>query len=321
MSLGYIRIETADMDEDEAPYFYYLRGVDQGFVDHGGLPLYIWDERLANSSSDMWQAVIENPNIVLVDASFGLDAVGADGESLYPIQLSIGDSITLIDTSNPSNTRNVTVVGFLEQGSMWSTAGIFTGQDVAADQFHAELTRVYFSVDEDVTLEDRLELASSLEVAFLEQGLQVEVIEHQVQEFQRIVFSILDIFQAYLGLGLAVGIAGLGVVTVRSVSERSHQTGILRALGFQRGMVIGGYILELTWVSLMGIINGVIVGVGFHWYLYTKFWRERGEEFSMPWVSISLIVAGAYILVLLATAIPVRRAASIQPAEALRDIS
>ncbi len=321
MSLGYIRIETAAMDEDEAPYFYYLRGVDQGFVDHGGLPLYLWDERLANSSADMWQAVIENPNIILVDASFGLDAVGVDGEPLYPIQLSIGDSITLIDTSNPSNTRNVTVVGFLEQGSMWSTAGIFTGQDVAADQFHAELTRVYFSVGEDVTLEYRLELATALEVAFLEQGLQVEVIEHQVQEFQRIVFSILDIFQAYLGLGLAVGIAGLGVVTVRSVSERSHQTGILRALGFQRGMVIGGYILELTWVSLMGIINGVIVGIGFHWYLYTKFWRERGEEFSMPWVSISLIIAGAYILVLLATAIPVRRAASILPAEALRDIS
>jgi len=321
MNFGYIRLRTADMELNAEPQFYYLRGVDEGFVKHGGLPLHIWDERIANSSADMWQAVLENPNIVLVDASFGIDAVNAEGEPLYPIQLSIGDSISLIDTSNPSNTRNVTVVGFLEQGSLWSSAGIFTNAKTAEEQFHAESTRVYFSVGEEVSLEQRIALASQLEVAFLEQGMQVEVIEHQVKEFQRIVFSILDIFQAYLGLGLAVGIAGLGVVTVRSVSERSHQTGILRALGFQRKMVVSGYLIELTWVSLMGIINGVMVGIGFHWYLYTKFWQERGEDFSMPMQSIIFIVLGSYFLVLLATIVPVARAAKILPAEALRDIS
>ena len=85
-------------------------------------------------------------------------------------------------------------------------------------------------------------------------------------------------------------------------------------------MVVGGYIIELTWISLMGILNGVVVGIGFHWYLYTQFWQERGEQFTMPLDSIALIVLGAYILVLMASAIPVRRASRILPAEALRDI-
>lgn len=172
-----------------------------------------------------------------------------------------------------------------------------------------------------MSLEEKMAIAEDLEVAFLDQGMQVSVIEYEVREFQSIVFSIFDIFQAYLGLGLAVGIAGLGVVTIRAVSERSHQTGILRAIGFQRRMVVGGYLLELTWISLLGVLNGVVVGVGFHWYLYTKFWQERGEEFAMPWQTISLVVLASYVLVILATALPVRRAAGIHPAEALRELS
>ena len=69
---------------------------------------------------------------------------------------------------------------------------------------------------------------------------------------------------------------------------------------------------------VVGILNGAVVGIGFHWQLYVKYLKEEGAEFVMPWGEISLIVFGAYLLTLLATAWPVRKAASIHPAEALR---
>jgi len=126
--------------------------------------------------------------------------------------------------------------------------------------------------------------------------------------------------QAFLALGLAVGIAGLAVITIRNVSERRHQIGILRALGFQRGMVVSSFLIELTWISFLGILNGALVGIGFHYALYDRFLREEGASFVMPWAEISLIVFGAYLLTLIATIWPVLKAASISPAEALRDV-
>ena len=43
--------------------------------------------------------------------------------------------------------------------------------------------------------------------------------------------------QAFMGLGLIVGVAALGVISARSVVERRQQIGVLRAIGFRRRMV------------------------------------------------------------------------------------
>ena len=119
---------------------------------------------------------------------------------------------------------------------------------------------------------------------------------------------------------MIVGIAGLGVVTMRSVSERQHQTGVLRALGFDKRMILFGYLLELTWISLLGMINGVLIAILFHYQLYRVFWSEQGAKFTMPWLEMGLFVMGAFLLVLLFTALPIRKASQIHPAEALRQV-
>ena len=150
--------------------------------------------------------------------------------------------------------------------------------------------------------------------------MQVYVIEEEVIEIQSLIFAIFSIFKAFLALGLIVGIAGLGVVTMRSVSERQHQTGVLRALGFEKRMILFGYLLELTWISLLGMINGVLIAILFHYQLYRVFWSEQGAKFTMPWLEMGLFVTGAFLLVLLFTALPIRKASQIHPAEALRQV-
>jgi ABC-type antimicrobial peptide transport system permease subunit len=47
------------------------------------------------------------------------------------------------------------------------------------------------------------------------------------------------LIQGFMGLGLIVGVAALGVISARAVVERRQQIGVLRAIGFRRGMVQG----------------------------------------------------------------------------------
>ena len=117
--------------------------------------------------------------------------------------------------------------------------------------------------------------------------------------------------------GEIVGIAGIGVVTYRSVSERSQQIGMLRALGFKKSTVLRTMITEISWISLLGLLNGALVALAFHIALHTTFWEEQGAELILPWFEVIAVVLGGWILVLFATFVPVRKATQITPSEAL----
>ena len=295
---------------------YYIRGIDENFANHGGLPLIAWDESLAKSETEIWQLVSENDIFVIVDSAFALTN-GLEG-SENGIQL--GDVLVLHNYNNLAVEKEVIVVGVLKEGSLLSLGGIFAQDDLAIQYFGAEPTRVMFSIPEEKTLDEKKDLTKELEINFVDYGMQVYVIEEEVIEIQSLIFAIFSIFKAFLALGLIVGIAGLGVVTMRSVSERQHQTGVLRALGFDKRMILFGYLLELTWISLLGMINGVLIAILFHYQLYRVFWSEQGAKFTMPWLEMGLFVMGAFLLVLLFTALPIRKASQIHPAEALRQV-
>ena len=326
-------------NEERMPYI--LRGFDDGFALHGGLPLHLWDESLGDTAEEAWISIGNRDDIVLVDASFGLE-LSTDGTGFSTLSFSIGDSISLIDLSNPGNSRNVVVGGFLEQSSYLFSPGVWINSDIAEDQFDARLTRMYVSLSDDAqpsndfdssgvqtlsaagkSADVRIasaELAEHLEGKLNYEGATVSVISDDVILIQSLVIAILGIFEGYLALGLIVGIAGIGVVTVRSVSERRRTIGILRALGYRRKMVTANFLIEVSWVGILGILNGVLVAIGFHYSLYRAFWEEQGADFTMPWASIFSIIIGGWCLILLATVIPIKSASKVPPSAALRDI-
>jgi putative ABC transport system permease protein len=80
---------------------------------------------------------------------------------------------------------------------------------------------------------------------------------------QSLVLAILSLFEGYHALGLLVGVAGIGVVTVRNVSERRRTVGMLRAIGFRQRDVLRMFSIEVSWVSVLGMLNGLLVGYGF----------------------------------------------------------
>ncbi|MFL2981282.1 MAG: FtsX-like permease family protein [Candidatus Poseidoniaceae archaeon] len=315
-AVGIVNRAVVWIDDGEDSIGYLLRGVDDGFVEHGAIPLEDWDRSLGDTQEEAWISLKSNSNFVFVDSSFALIDPNT-GESISGMTLPIGKSISLIDISNPGNSKNVTVGGVLSQSSQLFSQGIWMDGEIVEEQFGGVATRIYVSHSSDIS---SVELEESLSKDLAGDGVYTSVIEDEILIILGLIFAILAIFQAYLALGLIVGIAGIGVVTYRSVSERSGEIGMLRALGFRKGMVMKGMILEVTWTSLLGMINGAVVALAFHYAIYQTFWEEQGVELILPWVEVTTMVFGGWILVLLATWVPVRKATKVTPSQALSSL-
>ena len=101
-----------------------------------------------------------------------------------------------------------------------------------------------------------------------------------------------------MGLGLIVGVAALGVISARSVVERRQQIGVLRAIGFRRGMVQASFLLESSFVALTAIV------VGTRARPRRRIQRHRRHpapaelvatcRFDVPWLTLALIFVVVY---------------------------
>ncbi len=115
-------------------------------------------------------------------------------------------------------------------------------------------------------------------------------------------------------LALLLGVIGLYGVIAYSVSQRTREIGVRMALGAQRGTVYQLILREAGLLTAIGIAAGILCALGASTLL-------RGLLFQIQSWDISTLVLVAIVLgaaALIASFIPARRAASINPVEALR---
>ncbi len=165
-------------------------------------------------------------------------------------------------------------------------------------------------------------VAKGIKAALVTRGVQARSIAADIDEQMRLGRGFNRIFQAFMGLGLFVGIAALGVIAFRSVVERRQQIGMLRALGYQRGTVALTFLLESSFVALMGILSGVVGAAILARNLFNSdaitTTSRSGFNFFIPWGEVIVFVGIAYLCALLMTWWPSRGAARVPVAEALR---
>ncbi|MCB0135414.1 MAG: ABC transporter permease, partial [Caldilineaceae bacterium] len=167
--------------------------------------------------------------------------------------------------------------------------------------------------------QDARVVAGEIERAFVSSGLDAAVLAERFAQRQRLTGGALQLLQGFMALGLLVGIAALGVISTRSVYERRQQVGMLRALGYQKGMVALSFLIESSFVSITGLVIGALTGMVLGDNLVLAFFPQIGESaVSTPWLQIVLIVLAAYLFSLLTTIAPAWQASRIYPADALR---
>ena len=109
--------------------------------------------------------------------------------------------------------------------------GMFSGRGYldSAIPFPVPITHYRLQVTKGV---DTAALSDSLEVAFRDNGLEADVLADVVAEHSAAQRAFNYLFTGFMALGLLVGIASLGVVSLRAVVERRQQIGVLRAIGY-----------------------------------------------------------------------------------------
>ena len=116
---------------------------------------------------------------------------------------------------------------------------------------------------------------------------------------------------------ISLAVAGILIMNVMlvSVSERTGEVGLLKALGARRGQILALFLSEALMLSAQGALLGVVAGVALV-YAATGIFPDLPLAPSPGWivlVTLFALVAGVAVGLM-----PARRAAGLQAAEALR---
>jgi putative ABC transport system permease protein len=199
-------------------------------------------------------------------------------------------------------------------------AGIWTSQATLAPVFGDRVlpTTHLFALRSGV---DPKATAKKLESAFLANGMQADSLKKLLSDAVSANLTFDRLIQGFMGLGLIVGVAALGVITARAVVERRQQIGVLRAIGFRKRMVQLSFLIESSFISLTAIVVGTGLGLAVAYSVISDSRRTPSWEnmsFVVPWGTLGIIFLAVYLVAMLTTFVPALRASRIYPAEALR---
>jgi macrolide transport system ATP-binding/permease protein len=118
----------------------------------------------------------------------------------------------------------------------------------------------------------------------------------------------------FAALALLLGLVGLYGVVAYSVSQRPREIGVRMALGAQPSAVYRLILKEAGWLTAVGIVLGLGCSVGAATLMRGLLFGVR--SWDIP--TLAVVACGLGLAALLASYIPARRAASVNPVEALR---
>jgi putative ABC transport system permease protein len=302
---------------------YLLVGPTVSFIQDNGVKFHA---RAAgfNTDADVWHALETNANAAVIDGSasggggfggggeFALSGVKPTDTTFAPIKVQVRDA------SNPNVVRDIEIIGIFTTKASAVYRGLYLAPpafDAAfpTPEFREHLVKVAPGVN-SVTE------AKTIEATLSGLGVQADSIRKLVDDAQAQSRSFLYLIQGFMGIGLFVGIAAVGVIAFRTVVERRQQIGMLRAIGYTRRAVAISFIMESSFVTLLGVLSGITLGLLLAYELLQGDTFAGGaiESFYIPWLQILAIGGFAFVASFIMTIIPSRQAATMPIAEALR---
>ncbi len=261
------------------------------------------------SAAQVWHEIATEPNVTVADQGYEPGQSSFVGAAHGTVPL--GGNVTLVNPATHATDR-LKVIGFLSQQFL---SGFWVNPSAAAGLGYSGYSAFLFRIAPSASATP---VSQDLKRAFFGDGLVLynfaQILQSAIQSTQ----AVIGLLEVFVALGLAVGIAGMGIVALRAVTERRTQIGMLRATGFTRSMVLGAFLVEYSFISLFGIAVGTGLAV---WLYYGAVSANSLGEFGVfvvPAVTIVTITLVAYVLTILAILGPSWKAANLAPAEAVR---
>ena len=301
---------------------YPVLGVDAGFAQGGSIPLS-GRARGYESDEQVWAALAEGRDVAIVDRFtvegggfnfggeiFSISGIDPNDDLFDPITIGVLDPIA-------GAASGVEVIGVIDFGASANFFGIYVSDATFREVFGEPLlSRHVIGLNDP---DESKDVAREIEATLLRTGVQAESLKERVEDDQALTRNFFLLMQGFVGLGLFVGIAAVGVIAFRTVVERRQQIGMLRAIGYRRSTVALSFMLESAFITLLGIASGVGLAVWLSFFLITSDEFPAADAgYAIPWARIGMISGFAFLASLVMTYIPSRQAASVPIAEALR---
>jgi putative ABC transport system permease protein len=115
---------------------------------------------------------------------------------------------------------------------------------------------------------------------------------------------------------IALMVGGIGVMAIMSISvtERTREIGVRKALGARRGEILFQFLIEAVFLTSFGGILGIVLGAGIGWGVHLF----SGFPISLPWWSFAIGLGFSGSVGVFFGMYPAYKAARLDPIEALR---
>ena len=351
---SYITAAARQVDGEEARYLeLQVRGTEPGYFRETQLKITAADPNYLPAGTDLadgdararavWDALAEDPTLVAITSEHAIDfqAVGPnpteglmkledvdfgpDGYGFNAKEIEIVSGIEA-DTADSVRRTVIAVIddiaesieGSTDQGPPQGLVGIYTDHSIFSELTDEPVPFTIYRMNlaEGV---DASRIASTMQTVFLDHSMEAVSTEDELgaSVAQNEQFSLL--FQGFMGLGLVVGVAALGVLSLRAVNERRMQIAIMRAIGYRGVMIRIQFIMESIFITVIGTGLGMGLGALLAWSFLDDIGdANQGLVFEIPWLLLIVVVGITITAALITTYVPARQASKVYPAEALR---
>jgi putative ABC transport system permease protein len=227
--------------------------------------------------------------------------------------VSVGDMVTIRSTAD--RTADVVVVGTFEPPPFYP---LLESVNVSTELFDSLYDRprnrwTWANVAGESTDETRAQMEQALS-GFPD--TQLETREEWIQREDSDINEFISFLYVMLTLAVFVSIFGMINTLVLSVYERTREIGMLRAIGMTRRQVRRMIRQESIITALIGAAIGLPLGI-FLAALVNRALSEFDVRFAIPWTQLVVLTIVAVVIGILAAIMPARRAAKLNPLEAI----
>jgi putative ABC transport system permease protein len=115
---------------------------------------------------------------------------------------------------------------------------------------------------------------------------------------------------------IALMVGGIGVMAIMSISvtERTREIGVRKALGARRAEILFQFLMEAAFLTLLGGVIGIALGAGIGWAVHLA----SGFPISLPWWSFAIGLGFSASVGIFFGMYPAVKASRLDPIEALR---